>query len=82
MQLSIQLPDDIAQTFINTVPEQERDNIITQLFSDYIDKRERHKKRQELLNNPSPFVAKYSGISSEKEMRALNDDRINYLLET
>ncbi len=81
MQLSIQLPDDIAQTFINTVPEQERDNIITQLFSDYIDKRERQKKRQELLNNPSPFVQKYQGALSEKYLRSLSDDRINYLLD-
>ncbi len=41
MQLSIQLPDDVAEAFINEVPEQERNNIITQLFSEYVDKRER-----------------------------------------
>ncbi len=82
MQLSIQLPDDVAEAFINEVPEQERNSIITQLFSEYVDKRERQKKRKQLMDNLSPFVKQYSGIISEKEMRALNDDRINYLLET
>ncbi len=51
------------------------------MLSDYIDKRERQRKRQELLNNPSPFVEKYQGALSEKYLRSLNDDRINYLLD-
>ncbi len=81
MQLSIQLPDDVAEAFINEVPEQERNNIITQLFSEYVDKRERQKKRKQLMDNPSPFVKKYRGSLSEKHLRSLNDDRINYLLD-
>ncbi len=81
MQLSIQLPDDIAQAFINEVPEQERNNIIVQLFSEYIDNRERQKKRKQLLENPSPFVEKYQGCLSEKNLRSFNDSRIDYLLD-
>lgn len=81
MSYAIELPDELAKQFFAEVPEQERENTMIELISDYLDKRKRQQRREELLKNPSPFVAKYAGSISEDYLRSLNDERINYLLD-
>lgn len=82
MQISIQLPDAIAENFMQTVPENMRSHIVSELLGEYLqqnqtqaallDKIQRQKKRQELLDNLPPMTKKYSAIFGANE-GALSD---------
>lgn len=85
MEFIIQIPDDLGKAFAET-PEKERNlaiqQAISQFINEYSQKTERQRKRQALLNHLPPVVKEYRGTISEEHLRSLNDDRINYLLNT
>ena len=59
MSITIHLPLEIEKQFLAETQNEEQD-VITKLILDYLDKKERQKRREALLKNPSPIVAKWA----------------------
>lgn len=85
MSIVIDLPIETEQAFL-VQTNHNYQAVVTELINDYLDKKQREKKRQELLKNMHPDIEKWSGVFRKKDGSEYTDEDIDrikheYLME-
>lgn len=85
MSLLVDLPYEMEQKFLAETKDDSQ-NVIKELVMNYLDKKERQKRREELLNNLDPMITKWAGYFDTGKGSKLTDEdidqmRYEYLME-
>lgn len=78
MSFLVDLPYEMEQQFLAETKDDSQ-NVIKELVMDYLDKKERQKRREELLNNLDPMITKWAGYFDTGNGSKLTDEDIDQL---
>lgn len=79
MDVTIDLPQELAEEYL-AEPEEIRRLAMVDFIKDFIDKRQRERKREERLKNLSPITKEFAGIITQQDIDSITDSRFHYLL--
>ena len=78
MSFVVDLPFEMEQQFLAET-QADSQNVIKELVRDYLDKKARQKRREELLNNLDPMITKWAGYFDTGNGSKLTDEDLDQL---
>lgn len=78
LAIPLNLPREAEEQFL-AFSEQERQDVVTELVLDWLDKQIRKKRREERLKNLHPITKKYAGFLKKPDGESYTDEELDQI---